>query len=467
MNMHLWLYLSFPRLQTDSMLATQHPLAVVHPQSHQVVQINDLASDVGLAVGMGLASAATLCSQLQVIVYDEKLEHRKLKEIAQWLYFMTADLVLDPPSGIWVRVSHMLNLYQGLDNYWHTLSEHLATLAVSYHASTGFSPLSAKLLAKAGHPIISDNQTDLLTKVKKHPLTFSELKATTIEKLQRIGIHTFDALLTLPLQELARRFDIELVNYIGKLTGQLKHPVDFYHPPSRFKQELELLFELDNVQWLEKPLEKLFRQLESYLTIRNKTAHELQLTLFQRNDLSEAISLNSAQGEYRSQQWRKLSALTLESTVLQAPVTRLQLEVIREGEPNAHPTDLFSHRTGQLSRLELYSLLQAKLGADSIATLSLNHDPRPEKATRYQSTLTEAPSEEIECQLLRPSFLLPAPAPLQHHVSLIHGPERIVSGWWDGDEIMRDYFIARTDQGQWLWVFRDQKKQWFLHGLFC
>ncbi|KFK61303.1 nucleotidyltransferase, partial [Vibrio vulnificus] len=123
-------------------------------------------------------------------------------------------------------------------------------------------------------------------------------------------------------------------------------------------------------------------------------------------------------GEYRSQQWRKLSALTLESTVLQAPVTRLRLEVIREGEPNAHPTDLFSHRTGQLSRLELYSLLQAKLGADSIATLSLNHDPRPEKA-------------------------------------------------WDGDEIMRDYFIARTEQGQWLWVFRDQKKQWFLHGLFC
>ncbi len=36
------------------MLATQHPLAVVHPQSHQVVQINDLASDVGLAVGMGV-----------------------------------------------------------------------------------------------------------------------------------------------------------------------------------------------------------------------------------------------------------------------------------------------------------------------------------------------------------------------------------------------------------------------------
>ncbi|NMR83937.1 DNA polymerase Y family protein, partial [Vibrio parahaemolyticus] len=52
-------------------------------------------------------------------------------------------------------------------------------------------------------------------------------------------------------------------------------------------------------------------------------------------------------------------------------------------------------------------------------------------------------------------------------VSLVHGPERIVSGWWDGDEIMRDYYIAHTKQGRWLWIFRDQHKHWFLHGYFC
>jgi protein ImuB len=45
--------------------------------------------------------------------------------------------------------------------------------------------------------------------------------------------------------------------------------------------------------------------------------------------------------------------------------------------------------------------------------------------------------------------------------------ERIESGWWDGAEIARDYFIARNPQGRRFWVFRHlYTSQWFLHGVF-
>jgi protein ImuB len=46
--------------------------------------------------------------------------------------------------------------------------------------------------------------------------------------------------------------------------------------------------------------------------------------------------------------------------------------------------------------------------------------------------------------------------------------ERIESGWWDGAEIRRDYFIARDAQGTRLWIFRelDGARRWFLHGVF-
>ena len=49
------------------------------------------------------------------------------------------------------------------------------------------------------------------------------------------------------------------------------------------------------------------------------------------------------------------------------------------------------------------------------------------------------------------------------------GPERIESGWWDGAEARRDYFIARNARGQWLWIYRDlaAPRGWFLHGLFA
>ena len=32
--------------------------------------------------------------------------------------------------------------------------------------------------------------------------------------------------------------------------------------------------------------------------------------------------------------------------------------------------------------------------------------------------------------------------------------------------MIRDYFIARTEQGRWLWVFRTPEQQWFIHGQF-
>jgi hypothetical protein len=41
-------------------------------------------------------------------------------------------------------------------------------------------------------------------------------------------------------------------------------------------------------------------------------------------------------------------------------------------------------------------------------------------------------------------------------LTLVAGPERIESGWWDGADARRDYFVA-IDGGRWLWIFRDSR----------
>ncbi len=47
------------------------------------------------------------------------------------------------------------------------------------------------------------------------------------------------------------------------------------------------------------------------------------------------------------------------------------------------------------------------------------------------------------------------------------GAERIESGWWDGGDVRRDYFIARTQQGAALWIFKDLRDgSWHLHGFW-
>jgi protein ImuB len=45
--------------------------------------------------------------------------------------------------------------------------------------------------------------------------------------------------------------------------------------------------------------------------------------------------------------------------------------------------------------------------------------------------------------------------------------ERIESGWWDGDGVERDYYVAADDQGRMFWVYRERfGGQWYLQGLF-
>jgi protein ImuB len=480
--MLLWLYLHFPTLQLDTLFASfkqaqpnatdkqQEALAVaiVDGRRHSVVQANTHALEQGVTLGMGLGSAAALCQDLQVHPYDSDVEARRLQDIAQWLYMITSDICLCPPNGLLLKVTNMLSLYDGIENYWNALQTHLAHLEVQTHYSTGVSPYAAMLMAKQGRNWVESNRDKLNESLARYPLTCSELPTKQVEKLQRVGIQTIQDLLGLPLPDIAKRFDIDLVNYTGRLTGQFKHPVDFYHPPEHFRQYLELLFDIENIDWLQKPLTRLFRQLEVFLKLRDKVAFELSLTLHQRDHGDKSVSFHSAQGDYLAEKWQALSALTLESIQLDGAVSGLTLSIVRADEVQVHEHDLFSGVKGRQTALELISTLQAKLGQHSVTSLKLTDDPRPEYATQPSApTATESPKVNAHLPIkLRPSLLFSSPMPLEQKVSIVVGPERIVSGWWDGNPVKRDYYVARSEQDQWLWVFRTEDKQWFIHGQF-
>jgi protein ImuB len=84
-----------------------------------------------------------------------------------------------------------------------------------------------------------------------------------------------------------------------------------------------------------------------------------------------------------------------------------------------------------------------------------------------------------EKKISRPSFLLAHPIPLLTRddrpiygspLKLIHGPERIETGWWNGQAAVRDYFIAQGNEGACYWLYQERTQQevrWFLHGLFA
>ena len=166
----------------------------------------------------------------------------------------------------------------------------------------------------------------------------------------------------------------------------------------------------------------------------------------------------------------------------------------------------------------LVERLQARLGHEQVRRLELVRDHRPEAAYRIRP-LDDLPlvaddaadprrrpsSADVHRRSLpadarrlpplaqaatvgptpRPLWLLEEPQPLverqqrpwwQGPLRLLAGPERIEGGWWDGHFVERDYFIAESDQSQWVWIFRTRAgggdpqmppaHRWFLQGIF-
>ena len=67
----------------------------------------------------------------------------------------------------------------------------------------------------------------------------------------------------------------------------------------------------------------------------------------------------------------------------------------------------------------------------------------------------------------RPLWLLASPYPLgEAPAAWLSGPERIRSGWWDGQPVQRDYYVVQLADGPLAWVFRDLRNDWFIHGWF-
>jgi len=71
---------------------------------------------------------------------------------------------------------------------------------------------------------------------------------------------------------------------------------------------------------------------------------------------------------------------------------------------------------------------------------------------------------------LRPLWLLRRAIPLRGpSPQILAGPERIESGWWDGADARRDYYVVQTRDGQraWAYLASGATDGWMLHGWFA
>jgi protein ImuB len=247
---------------------------------------------------------------------------------------------------------------------------------------------------------------------------------------------------------------------------------------------------------------------------------------------NERLELRTAQPTQDMKHLRRLASERLARSKLSAPANQLRLRTLQTVPWGGLTTSLLpeEHKPGERLH-QLVERLSVRLGQQNVLVPQPVQDHRPECMQRWlpadgagwadtetrrvregagvpaspqpaklansQLANTElakfanSPARKsrgrnvVESDALFPPWLLREPMRLQVKgdkpfyqgpLQLLTRARRIEAAWWDpqaSEPVLRDYFIARSDQAGLLWIFRErlaadqEHAHWFLHGLYA
>lgn len=524
----LWLALHLPRLSLETFCATlaaadgaEAGRAVALIDGHQVVAANAAAAAAGVQPGMKRATALALAPELLLAASDPARDAAALHAVAHAALAFTPTVALHDGATVLLEVQACLRLFQGLPRLRQRLLAALAPLGHRIHLAAAPTPLGAALLAQwqpgqtaqPGQPgdlVLGEHATRLPALQRLlSGLPLGYVAPGREQDLQGLGLARLGDLLRLPRAGLARRFGEDLLDRIDRALGRRADPRQPLEPPARFDARLELHMRAEHTEPLLAAAGVLLARLLAWAQARCSRVAAFTLRMTHERARGAAPSatelrLALAEPSLDAAHLRTLLRERLARCTLAAPTLELQLhchELVQAPPPNG---ELFPTRASQAEGLaRLLERLRARLGDEQVRRLVALADHRPERATGSLPVQAGAPSGALPASvpsmllvageavlpLHRPAWLLPDPLPLAERdrqplldgrpLALLSGPERIETGWWDGEPALRDYFIAAADSGALVWVFRSRlpvvpdgpaggtaEASWFLQGRF-
>jgi protein ImuB len=476
----LWACVLLPQLALDAVLRRlpdpDAPLALVggSAQLRTLHAVNPAAAQAGLKPGMRLTAALALLPDFAKVNHDPAAEARWQTFLAAWAYRHSSLVSAQWPGCIVLEVRASFRLLGPWPRMETRLRSELTTLGFNHRIAMAPTPRAARVLAGLQDGLSVANPAAMQALLDKVPVRRANLPDGAGERLQRMGIRELRGLRQLPRDNLRRRFDAGLLQHLDQLYGEADDPLTHYAPPDHFDAKLELGHEVESHLALLFPLRRLIGDLCTYLSIRDGGVQHFVLRLehegFKQPATHTDVEVGLLAAEREPKMLFELTRNRLERTSIPKPVVGMRL-LARE-LPAFVPAarDLFDLRAQQaLPWPHLRERLRARLGDDAVYRVAPSGDPRPERAwQRVQGDATQIP--DAPSRPPRPLWLLPRPLPLRdRQLRIVSGPERLESGWWDGEDARRDYYILETSQGQRAWAFAPPGEcdGWMLHGWFA
>ncbi len=481
----LWLALYLPHLPLEVVARGgpgRTPLAIAAPdgQRQRVHARNRAAAAAGVHPGLAVNTALALCPGLSIRARDEAGEAEALGRLAGWAGQFTSRVSLQPPAGLLLEIGASLRLFGGLDTLLTRIGDGVENLGYRARPGVAPTPLGAWWLARAGRRETITDLPALSRALHTLPLTVLEISAKARAELRGLGLRRLGDCVRLPRAGLAKRFGPAFVTDLDRAFGLQPDPRPRFAPPERFESRLELPAEVDDSTALVFAARRLVVELCGFLIARGAGVSSLELTLDHRRGPPTSLHLGLVSPTREPDHLLGLLRERLERCPLNAPVESIALRADRPQALAAQPAALFDKGDSEKGDWQhLVERLRARLGEAAVTGLCPHDDHRPEHAWRPCPPGTETARRKAVPlpEGVRPLWLLEEPTALRlvdgrpwlgGELRLRRGPERIESGWWDGIEARRDYFIAENQGNERYWIYRDLEGDgaWYLHGVF-
>lgn len=469
----LWACILLPHLGIDSVLrrhpTPDEPLALISGpfQRRELVAVNRAAADVGLRPGMRLAAAQAIAPGLAAVEHAPAHEAQWQRFLAAWAYRFSSQVWAGWPNVIALEVQGSFSLIGQWPTFQARLREDLAALGFRHRIALAPTAAGARVLAGVEDGIAVLTPDQLRMTLARVPVRRACLPNEAGPRMHGMGIRHLRQVFELPRDALRRRFGVEVLQALDAILGVAPELLECYRPPDVFDLRIELSYEVENHQALLFPVRRMTADLAAYLAGRDGGVQQFVLKLEHEGIAATDVEVGLLSAERDPAMLFDLTRGRLERAQIPKPVVGLRL--IARDLPPFVPSgrDLFDERPEHAVPWDhLRERLRARLGNDAVYQVAPTVDPRPERAwQRAAAIIPEAPNRPT-----RPTWLLPRPVPLRDaRVRVLAGPERLETGWWDGEDTRRDYYVLETAHGQRVWAFCAVGEQgpWMLHGWFA
>jgi protein ImuB len=477
----LWLCITLPQLPLEALQCerSERPtvVTVLEGSVRSVVCCNPAAERVGLKPAMNFTTVLAILPEVIALERRLSAEQAALERLATWAYQFSGSVILGEifpdvqrarTTALWLEIGASLRLFGGFRKLIEQLETELRELSYSYQLGIAPTLEGAALLARAGVRVAITTLEALRARVDSIPVSRLNLEPWIPEQLHTVGVRTVGLLLGLPRDGVAKRFGPELCDYLDRLVGTAPDPRPTYRLPPRYRARFELEAEVHSTEALLFPLRRMLREFVGFLRARDTAVQHFTLRFVHRDAVVTTLHVGLSMPDRSSDRFLALARERLEHTALPAASVALELSADEFVTPTGLHVDLLSGATDPGEELHhTMDRIVARLGEAQVHGVKAIAEHRPER-----SWATADPQEQHRGQHLqfpdRPLWLLPEPRPIQlSGMPVLSGAERIESGWWDGGDVRRDYFIARTQQGAALWIFKDLNDgSWHLHGFW-